>query len=67
MKTTFEEKRSALFTIEKITSVPSSLSQLSGCALCGHCTLLRLRAQSSLDRGDGSCPRPLLAHEKEYK
>ena len=53
MNTTSEEKNAALFTIEKIAPVRSSISQLSGCDLCEHCTLLRLMAQSRLERGDG--------------
>ncbi len=48
MKTISEENSTALFTIEKISAVPSSISMLSGCALCEHCTLLRLMAHSRL-------------------
>jgi hypothetical protein len=48
MKTSSEENSAALFSIEKISSVPSSISMLGGCALCEHCTLLRLMAHSRL-------------------
>lgn len=47
MKTVSEEEETSLFTIEKISPVVTpSVSTLSGCALCQHCSLLRLLAQS---------------------
>ena len=55
MKKDFDAGGASLFTIEQIPSVPSSVKQLSGCALCEHCTLLRLMVQSRLDRRDGVC------------
>ena len=56
MKTVSEEENASLFTIEKVPSMPSPLSMLSGCALCEHCKLLRLLAQSRLERREGICP-----------
>lgn len=55
MKIPSEEENASLFTIEKVSSMPSPLSMLSGCALCEHCTLLRLLAKSRLERGNEVC------------
>jgi len=56
MKAISEQENASLFTIEKVSSMPSPIRMLSGCALCGHCTLLRLMAQSRLECGDNACP-----------
>ena len=50
MKTMSEQEIASLFTIEKISPVVTpSISILSGCDICQHCTLLRLLAKNRLD------------------
>ena len=64
MNTSSEEKRASLFTIEQVSPLPSPISQLSGCALCEHCTLLRLLLRSRLDQCPNAEGMPQKAQEE---
>lgn len=69
MPTVSEEEETSLFTIEKISpGVTPPISMLSGCALCQHCSLLRLLAQSNYENphSDGGCHKPGLAQKTSF-
>ena len=64
MPTISEEEGTSLFTIEQIAPAPSPISMLSGCALCQHCSLLRLLVLKNYDnvQRDSRCHKPAQAH-----